>query len=235
VSTLALSALLLPGAAAAQFKPLSGHEYRETIDPRRKVSGHMVVGVSLVDARIEHDLEDLQFDSRQLRVNLAGLPAGSQIRVDLESPDGRFHGTGMWQLESPGGGWQTLTLLDKGEPRRPRLPRGHLAISVLAFEASKGASPRVVLASLLPQEDLKGTDESRALWIQVNGRRGKVVVLGEGGAVPCEPVASASVVRFDTVCKIRVSQLRRKGQAYVVKLQRRDGFARDTQDIEVRF
>jgi hypothetical protein len=232
---LALAYTLLPVTASAQFKPLAGHEYREFVDPKRQVSGHMVVGVSLVDKGIERDLEDLQFDSRRLSVNLAGLPAGSYIRVDLESPDGRFHGTGMWQLEVAGAGWHTLTLLDTGDLRRPRLQRGYLAISVQAFPDGPARSPRTVLASLLPQQKLEAADASRELWIQVNGRRGKVFVQGEGTAQPCERVASPSVVRFDTLCKIRASQLRRKGNASHVTLERRDGFARDAQDVEVRF
>lgn len=233
---LALIHLLLPVAASAQFKPLSGHEYREFIDPKRQVSGHMIVGMSLVDKGIERDLEDLQFDSRRLSVNLAGLPAGSHIRVDLESPDGRFHGTGMWQIEVAGTGWHTLTLLDKGDLRRPRLRSGYLAISVQAFPGGPSGPPRAILASLLPRQNLEAADESRELWIQVNGRRGKVLVQGgKGTAQPCERVTSASVVRFDTLCKIRVSQLPHNGNAYVVTLERRDGFARDPQDIEVRF
>ena len=232
---LALALALAPAAAPAQFKAVAGHEYREVVDPKRQVSGHMVVGVSVVDKDIEPELEDQQLGSRQLSVNLTGLSAGSQIRVDLESPDGRFHGTGMWQLEAAGAGWQTLTLLEQGELRRPRLQRGHLAISVQAFEPGHKGNPRAVLASLLPQSRLKGGDDARELWIQINGRRGKVMVKGAGNPQPCERVASASVVRFDTLCKIGVSQLARAGAGYLVTLQRRDGFARDEQHIEVRF
>lgn len=232
VAPLALGLLLPHATALAQFKPLSGHEYREVNDPKRQVSGQMVVGMSVVDRAQVQQLEATQRESRTLRVNLPkDLPASARIRVDLDSPDGKFHGTGVWQLERAEAGWAELTLLEKGQPQRPRLGSGHLAVSVQAFGPDPAASPRTLLASLAPQDSLKGDTGTRELWLQVNSRRGQIMVKGSGAAQKCERVDSPSVVRFDTLCKIALSEVAGADNRIALKLIRRDGFASEAKDV----
>ncbi len=237
---LAVLALAAAGSAGAQFRPLSGHEYREVMNPKHMVSGHLVVGLSLVDKQRATPLEDVQLSSRKISIYVAeGLKADEQIRVDLDSPDGRFHGTGVWQLEAPvdGGRWVELTLLQgKDPPQRPRLQGGHLAVSVRIIEPGKSAAPRLVLASLVPPDELAAHNDQRELWLQINARRAQMEVRGASGHKPlrCERVASASAVRFDTLCKIAVAQLEKgDGNHYKLTLLRRDGFAVQPYTVEL--
>jgi hypothetical protein len=72
------------------------------------------------------------------------------------------------------------------------------------------------------------------LWLQINARRAQMEVRGNGPkSLPCERVATASAVRFDTLCKIAVSQLEAKGNKYQLTLLRRDGFAVQSHPIEL--
>jgi hypothetical protein len=238
---MALAAALHPPASAQQslFKVVSGHEYREVIDPKHPVSGHTVVGASLVAAA------GAPLRTRQLRGTTLWfyvtqpLQANDQVRVDLDSPDGRFHGTGMWQLEKPvqANTWVLLPLpLKPGELRRPELPEGHLAVSVRVFAAGQSASPRPFAAVLDVQDMEAPAQGDTEIWLQVNARRAQMMVRGSAGASArkCEPVASASVVRFDTLCKIATSQLERTPQGrYRLTLLRRDGFSYTPESVEL--
>jgi hypothetical protein len=232
---IALGSMLWMPAGQAQLRPVAGHEYRETIDPKRPVSGHLVVGISLVDRARVALLEEAQFASRKLSVNLKGVPANAQLRVDLDSPDGKFHGTGMWLLERGAGDWAELTLLDKDQPRRPRLQGGYLAISVVA-QGGGVSAPRPLLASLDSKDTLTAAGDGHEIWLQVNSRRGQMSVRGRSGTPPakCERLASASVVRFDTLCKLPVGLLDRQADGrHQLTLIRRDGFEVETQQVDL--
>lgn len=232
---IAVGGVLWLPAGQAQLRPVVGHEYRETIDPKRPVSGHLVVGISLIDKARVDQLEEAQFASRKLSVNLKGVPANAQLRVDLDSPDGKFHGTGMWLLERGAGDWAELTLLDKDQPRRPRLQGGYLAISVVA-QGGGVSEPRALLASLDPKTVLAAAGDGREIWLQVNSRRGQMSVRGRNGTptAKCDRLASASVVRFDTLCKLPVGLLDRQADGrHRLTLIRRDGFEVETQQIDL--
>lgn len=220
------------------FKVVSGHEYREVIDPKHPVSGHTVVGASLVAAGAPLKARQLRGDTLWFYVTQP-LQPNDHIRVDLDSPDGRFHGTGMWQLERPveAGTWVHLPLpVKKGELRRPELPDGHLAVSVRVFAGGQSASPRTLAAVLDTQGAQPPAQEDKEIWLQVNARRAQMMVRGKAGesARKCEPVASASVVRFDTLCKIAASQAERTSEGrYRLTLLRRDGFSYTPESVEL--
>jgi len=174
------------------------------------------------------------------------LQKGDSIRVDLDSPDGRFHGTGMWEVRSPlpAGRWQPLPLpLQENELRRPELPEGHLAVSVRVFADGKSAAPRLLAAVLTKigkdrdkNKDMEPALRGREVWLQINARRAQMLVRGKPGESPktCEPVASASVVRFDTLCKIDAAQMERTAEGrYRFTLLRRDGFAFQPEQVEL--
>lgn len=235
---LSLAALHAPAwAQQALFKVVSGHEYREVIDPKHPVSGHTVVGTSLVAAGAPLKARQLRGDTLWFYVTQP-LQPNDHIRVDLDSPDGRFHGTGMWQLERPveAGKWVHLPLpIKKGELRRPELPEGHLAVSVRVFAGGQSASPRTLAAVLDTQDKDAPSLENKEIWLQVNARRAQMMVRGKAGesARKCEPVASASVVRFDTLCKIAASQVDGTHGRYRLTLLRRDGFSYTPETVEL--
>lgn len=230
--------LLMAAPASAQFRPLKGHEYREVVDPKHNVSGHLVVGLTVVDPQRTAQLEAIQLKGRKISIYVAGeLNAKEQIRVDVDSPDGRFHGTGMWEIEEPvrAPGWVELTLLPDDAPtRRPPLQGGHLAVSVRLVRPGPGTGPQLVLASLLPRDVVAAHGGERELWVQVNARRAQMMVRGTGEAKPCERVTSASAVRFDALCKIAVSQLEKDAaNVYRMTLLRRDGFGFQSHEVRL--
>ena len=162
--------LALAGPCAAQFQAVPGQEYRETVNPTRPVSGHAVVGLSLVGGA----------PGRQLNVFLAeAVRSGTPLRVELDSPDGRFHGSGLFDGSAPGGAWVTVTLLPDGRPtqRPPDLPDDELAVSVRTVSADGTTVLRPLLASWAQPDQRTGT-----LRLHVNSRRAKTQVRGGSGS-----------------------------------------------------
>lgn len=240
VSGALAAAVCAPAASIAQqtlFKPVSGHEYREVIDPKHPVSGHTVVGAVLMTGGVP--LKERQLRGNTLWFYVAQpLKPSDHIRVDLDSPDGRFHGTGMWQPVQPteAGRWVHLPLpVKQGELRRPELPEGHLAVSVRVFAGGQSASPRRLAAVLDTQDKDAPSLQNKEIWLQVNARRAQMIVRGKAGAsaVKCEPVASASLVRFDTLCKIPASHVDNVQGRYRLTLLRRDGFSYTPETVEL--
>ena len=219
---LAVVALVVvyPRIALAQVSPLPGHDYKEVVNPKRPVSGRAVVGASLQSGTIE--------SPATLYVWSPADYADVQVRVDIESADGRFLGSGLY-----GGklvkGRQSITLLPSSS--HSVLPQGidrrDLAVSVVMTQGHQ--PPRQLLASWTPQDPEVGT-----LLLRVNGGRAEILTRGRAGLEqPCKRVPSASIVRFNFTCEVRVADLeRRPGADSVVRLLRRDGF--DTEPIEYR-
>lgn len=225
LAALSLFGLALAGPCAAQFQAVPGQEYREVINPKRQVSGHAVVGISLVGGA----------PGRQLNVYLAEpARSGAPLRIELDSPDGRFYGTGLFDGSAPGGAWVTLTLLPDDRPTRrpPDLPVDELAVSARTVAADGETTARPLLASWAQPDPRTGT-----LRLQVNSRRAKMQVRGRSGgeARPCRRVRSASTVRFDTVCELPVAELEAvDGGLRRLTLLRRDGFATEPLVVELR-
>lgn len=201
------------GPVTAQFRAVPGQEYQEAINPKHAVTGQTVVGVSFVGGT----------PGRRLHVLLPAGGAGgaATLRVELDSPDGRFHGSGAFDGGGAPGSWVPIDLLPEGQPsRRPAdLVESDLAVLVRSMS---GGAPRPLLASW-------GTPDPRdaTVRLHVNSRRARMAVqrtIG-GGTLPCRRVQSASTVRFDTVCEIPVAALGPAVQGrYRVNLIRSDGF-----------
>lgn len=221
----ALAMCLGAGTGMAQFQAVPGQEYREVVDPKRPVSGHAVVGLSLVGGA----------PGRQLHVYLAeAVQPGTPLRIELDSPDGRFHGSGLFDGSAPGGAWVPVTLLPEGQPtRRPAdLADDELAVSVRTVGADGRSPARPLVASWATPDPRSAT-----LRLHVNSRRATMQVLGRAGGErrACRKVRSASTVRFDTVCEIPVAELEALGEGrHRLTLLRRDGFASEPMPVEVR-
>jgi hypothetical protein len=216
---------LLHGPCAAQFQAVPGQEYREVVDPKRPVSGHAIVGLSLVGGA----------PGRLLNVYLAEpVRPGTPLRVELDSPDGRFHGSGLFDGSAPGGAWVPVTLLPDDQPtRRPAdLADDELAVSVRTVDADGRHPARSLVASWATPDPRSAT-----LRLHVNSRRATMQVRGRAGGErrACRKVRSASTVRFDTVCEIPVAELEPLGDGrHRLTLLRRDGFASEPMQVEVR-
>lgn len=207
-----MACLVGAGPAMAQFRAVPGQEYQEVINPKHAVAGHSVVGVSFVGGS----------PGRRLHVLLPAATSGSAatLRVELDSPDGRFHGSGLFNGGGAPGSWVAIDLLPEGQPSRRPADLAESDLAVLVRNMAGGA-PRPLLASW-------GTPDPRdaTVRLHVNSRRAKISVQRAGGGTqPCRRVQSASTVRFDTVCDIPVAALGPAVQGrYRVNLIRSDGF-----------
>lgn len=182
------------GLAAAQFLPVPGQEYQEVVNPKRPVSGHAVVGASLVGGQPGTLLH--------VFVPRGEAAVGGPLRVELDSPDGRFHGSGLFDGSGTPGRWVPIELLPQGRrSQRPAdLADADLAVMV---RARSGGQARPLLASWGTPDLQEAT-----LRLHVNSRRARISVQRPGGgSIACRPVQSASIVRYDTVCEIPVSAL----------------------------
>ncbi len=222
---LALVALCASQPARAQFTEVPGHGYREVVDPKRPVSGAMVVGVSLAGGA----------PGRQLNVLLAEPVQRGQLRVEIDTPDGRFHGSGLF-LGSAGTGWVTLNLLpeDRRSQRPSEVPVDELAVAVRLVSAEGTTALRPLLASWGRPDVAAGQGTVR---LHVNSRRAEVQVRGRPGteARKCRKVTQVSVIRFDAICEIEVNQMEvLDGGQRRATLLRRDGFSTESQVVELR-
>ncbi len=214
--------LLFSAAAQSQFTEMPGHPYREVVDRRLPTSGEAsVIGMSLVGGDY----------GRELHVFLADPLPSAQLRVDVETPDGSFHGTGLFSGSTSVPGWVTLTLLSKERvSQKPAGLRPEEVAVAVRLVAAPGTVPRLLLAAW------KRADPSSAvLRVQVNSRRARTFVRGSASAQPaeCQRVQSASRRLFDFVCDIRVADLDVIGGKRRLTLLRSDGFAVEPQHVDV--
>ena len=223
-----LAALAWPMGTLAQspFKPVEGHRYTEVIDPKLKVSSHLVVGLSLAQ-RAHCDKIDILLPS---------IPRpGSRLRVELDSPSGQFHGEGLFDVEPSDSGWTALNLAEVRDGSS-KLP-ADLAVEELSISARllAGRSERQLLARR--SVECAGAGDPKRLRLHVNSRRSpQVMVRGASDhpAVKCNPVTSRSVKRFDTICEIDRDRLGpATGGALRLTLLRQDGFAMEPTELEL--
>jgi hypothetical protein len=231
LSKAAIAAVLLACAlpARAQFQQVVEQPYREAIAPKLPVSGHAVVGASVFGS----GSGTAASGGKRLHVYFPGKADGVTLRVELNTPDGRFHGSGLFTGSAAGGGWVELTLLSDQQPSlRPKdLPDEELAVAVRTVAAGDRGAPRLLLASW-GRPDIAQS----VLRLQVNSRRAEIQLRGRSGAAArkCGRVKSASAVRFDTICEIPVAELDAgRSGSYRLTILRRDGFATETQVVEL--
>jgi hypothetical protein len=219
-------------AQVDSLAPVPGFEYKETIGARRAISGALVVGLTLQSERVP--LPPDSFD--QIFVYLTdGLKPGEKVRVEIESPDGVYRGTGVFQGRFESGRWARLPLLaDSGEP----LLIGDFARHGIAINASltragsisEKPSPTVqrLLSSWI--EDESGRTH---VGFQVNSRRGNVSVSADGRSFrECSKVDSASTLVFDRLCFVELRDLAAlpEPKALIIVVR---GFGRETVEIDV--
>jgi hypothetical protein len=223
--------LLAAATAAAQFAPVPGQGYREVLAPKHPVSGALVVGLQLEGGGY----------GPTLHVRLPEAMADdTALRVEVDSPDGSFHGAGLFRGGVKAPQWVPLSLLAPAQPsQRPAsVAPDELAVSVRQLSGQGVTVQRPLLASWQPQTELEaGALPPQRLRLMVNSRRGQIQVRGRADTPlhRCGRVKSASTLRFDTVCALPMSELEVMGPGlYRVTLLRRDGFASESTHVEVR-
>lgn len=212
VLVLALAACL---AAPGQAQVREIRPYTEKENPHTPVRGHAVVGVSLVPG---------PGDQEQDRLFLY-TPArkGQVLSVDVTTANGRVQGDALVQLEPGAGTWTEMRV-----PKRFRRsdPEG-LAVGVQSPDDPTGAF-YIAAWGRAPA----GTLEDQELWLYVNRGRAPQVFLywnaeaGKGQA--CVPATVNASLRFNTICKVRMRDVRADGK---LKLVRRDGGSSQPQDV----
>lgn len=206
-------AACLAVAAQAQVKEI--RPYTEKENPHTPVRGHAVVGVSLMPGPgdQEQDRLFLYTPSRQ----------GQVLSVDVTTANGRVQGDALVQLESGTGSWTELKV-----PKRFRRadPEG-LAVGVQSPNDPSGAF-YIAAWGRAPAGPL----DEQELWLYVNRGRAPQVFLywnaeaGKGQA--CVPATVNASLRFNTICKVRMRDVRADGK---LKLVRRDGGSSQPQDV----
>lgn len=217
-------------ANSVDFKPVPGHSYVALVDPKRPVSGHMVVGMSFGRGVYGPLLE-------------AYLPnpsaKGTKLRIDIDSPDGRFLGTGLFVSDAPKKGWNTIELL----------PESSGSIVKPSDHDSSELSISVTLVSGVPQWQNKlvpvrwaqaprSSGDSPLLRLFINSRRAeKVMVSGADGAFPgvCRRVTARSVRRFDTICELDLPRAQPGSDRRSVTVTRVDGFDSEPQTLDILY
>lgn len=215
--------LLAAVPAAAQFAPVPDQGWRESVDARRPVSGHAVVGMALAGGA----------PGAKLYVYTpVALPPGTLLRVDLESPDGRFHGSGLFRGQAGARRWTPLELLPAGaRPGAPAdLTPDQLALQVRVASADGPMAQRALLASWVDRGD---EPPGGTLRLHVNSQRAQQVQIaypGGGERPACERLRVPSTVRYDVVCDV---ELGRVAAGRRVTLQRRDGFSSEPITVDL--
>jgi hypothetical protein len=225
-----VAAVALAGdvAVAADFQPMPGHAYNAVVDPKRPVSGHMVVGMSF--GRGDY--------GTRLQAYLPGQPGkGTVLRIDIDSPDGRFLGTGLFVSDAPRSGWNSIELLsDAAKPVPPPsdLPRGEL--SVAATLVAGDAQRQNKMVPVRWADASRGDGETPLLRLYVNSRRAEKVTVSAGAgarAVDCQRVTARSVRRYDTICELELPRLPPGSDKRAVTVTRVDGFDNESQTLEI--
>lgn len=215
-------------AFAADFAPVPGHAYNAVVDPKRQVSGHMVVGMSLGGGEYGPKLQ--AWLPRQ-------LGKGTILRIDIDTPDGRFLGTGLFSSDTPRAGWNTIELLSGGAKAPPPpgdLPAGELSVAatLVAGDAQRQNRMVPVRWADAPRSD----GDSPLLRLFVNSRRAEKVTASAGPgtrSVECKRVSARSVRRYDTICELDLPRRPAESGPHSVTVTRVDGFDSESQTLEV--
>jgi hypothetical protein len=226
--------------AAAEFTPVPGKEFRETINARIPVSGESVVGVTIPPADAKAAWQGLWVK----------VPAGIDLRdapllfsVEIVSADAVYRGAGELNVKftQDDDEWQLLPIQPTGKHIQTFLEGGVLAVKVLATVprkeegARQGSEPKTERVHLVATWVNPATLASDApVRLQVNSQRGDIFLYGER----CTSVRWDRRTRFDAVCDLSLSRMPEAERANTVKkvtLLRRDGAARSSQDIKLLY
>ncbi len=213
----------------ASFQAVPGSSYREVVNPKLSVSGQMVVGLVV---------GTIGYHSR-LWARVPPLPANSDLRIEVDSPDGRFHGSGLYQGTSDRPAWAELRLLAPGTGSQFPSSMTKDETAALAELPPAGGRPRRLLLVSWEEPEPAGKPgwKDKQLHIMVNSRRAtrmEVRVTGTDAKGECARVASGQVKRFDTLCRLDMKALTAGAQGSPkVRLLRYDGFDVEQFDFEL--
>ncbi len=223
---IALCACLASGMAhATGLVAVEGHEFREIINQPRSVSSTSVVGLVLLPAA-----DAPGNDGRHVWVRFnENQPAGRQIRIELESADGRYRGYGRFTGSAAAHQWIPVTLLGNTTKRPKDIPLENIAIKVVQVASDGRDLPVPVAATWSNPAELP----PQTLRLNINSRRAPVLRIGgEARMHACRRVSSASVAVFDYHCDIPLSEVQpAAGQPASVTITRQDGFQLDSFDV----
>lgn len=202
-------------AVSAEFTPVPGKEFRETLNARIAVSGESVVGVTLPPATDRAGWQGLWVKAP---ARLRERPL--RLAVEIASVDAVYRGTVELQGSLDIAQWLRLPVTPTSQNVAPFLNGEVLAVSVRdldsgAFLVASWADPGT------PGDDPR-------IRLHVNSQRGDIFLLGER----CTRIRWDRLTRFDAVCDLPASRIPENG---VLTLLRRDGFARSTQDITLLY
>ncbi|NWG73965.1 MAG: hypothetical protein HXY24_05070 [Rubrivivax sp.] len=215
-------------SASAQFAPVPDRGYRESVDAKRPVSGHAIVGMSVRGGA--------PGDTLYVYTPMA-LVDGTMLRIDLETPDGRFHGSGLYSGRAGAQAWTKVALLPAGSrPRAPAdVPADQIALQVRIVSADAPMAQQSLLATWI---DPATQSDPVVLRLHVNSRRAQqmlVRVRDSQPATPCQRLSSPSTVRYDTICEVPLADIGASGSGlHRLVLLRRDGFATESLPFELR-
>lgn len=215
---------------AAEFTPLPGREFRETVNARIPVSGESVVGVTIPPAGGKSPWQGLWVKAP------AGLRSKPlRVSVEIASADAVYRGTAELRgaVDAADDEWLRLPIEPTGKHIQPFLNGEVLAVKVLATttrdERQQGSSDGDerfhLVATWVDPATLAGDATVR---LHVNSQRGDIFLLGER----CKPIRWDRRTRFDAVCDLPVGRIPEDGK---VTLLRRDGASRSTQDIRLLY
>lgn len=224
---LACAAICLAGATAqaadlVELKVADGAAFRETVGERLPVSSTSVVGMLALPKAAAGTP-----DPSNLSIFLPRrLEAGDKVRVEIESADGRYRGSGVFEGVADAGSWVRAPLLSDGEQsvRPGDLKVDELAVSVRLFPADKSAADTRLVATWESQ-----VAAPERIRLHVNGRRAIVSLKFDASANDaCRRVVSGSTRVFDYVCDVPLDRLGRNENGDLqLMLTRVDGFARE--------
>lgn len=227
------AALLAAAGAlsAAEFTPLPGREFRETVNARIPVSGESVVGIIMPPAREKSAWQGLWVKAP------AGLRSKPlRVSVEIVSADAVYRGTAELKgaVDASDDEWLRLPIEPTGKHIQPFLNGDVLAVKVLATTLGEGQGQQAsrdgderfhLVASWVDPATIAG---DATLRLHVNSQRGDMFLLGER----CKPIRWDRRTRFDAVCDLPVDRIPEDGK---VTLLRRDGVSRSTQDIRLLY
>lgn len=212
---------------AADFTPVPGREFRETVNARIPVNGESVVGVTMPPGDARAPWQGLwvkapsDLRSRPLRVS-----------VEIASVDAVYRGTAELKgaVDASDDEWLRLPIEPTGKHIQPFLNGEVLAVKVLAIPSSgeddRDGGERVHLVASWVDPGSLAADA--IVRLHVNSQRGDMFLLGER----CKSIRWDRRTRFDAVCDLPVDRIPADGK---VTLLRRDGASRSTQDIRLLY
>lgn len=227
--TAALLAVAVP-LTAAEFTPVPGREFRETVNARIPVSGESVVGVAIPPAGGGSAWQGLWVKAP---AGLRGKPL--QVSVEIASADAVYRGTAELKgdIDAADAEWLRLPIEPTGKHIQPFVEGSVLAVKVLATAQKEAAGPDGEPATerfhlVATWKDPATLAANPAVQLHVNSQRGDIFLLGER----CKSVNWDRRTRFDAVCILPADRIPEDGK---VTLLRRDGAARSTQEITLLY